>query len=60
MLDTTGSMAGNKMVALKQAAIDLVNIIVWQDQSEFTSRLAVVPFAPYVNPGRYAFERATN
>ena len=60
MLDTTGSMAGTKMVALKEAAIDLVNIVVWDDQSEFTSRVAVVPFSPYVNPGRDAFEIATN
>jgi len=60
MLDTTGSMAGDKMVSLKQAAIDLVNITVWSDQSEYTSRVAVVPFSPYVNPGRDAFEVATN
>ncbi|MBU2534345.1 MAG: VWA domain-containing protein [Alphaproteobacteria bacterium] len=60
MLDTTGSMAGRRMVALKQAAIDLVNIVVWQDQSQFTSRVAIVPFAPYVNVGRDAFEDVTN
>ena len=60
MLDTTGSMAGDKMVSLKEAAIDLVNITVWSDQSEYTSRVAVVPFSPYVNPGRDAFEVATN
>ncbi len=60
MLDTTGSMAGSKMVSLKEAAIDLVNITIWSDQSEFTSRVAVVPFAPYVNPGRDAFEVAAN
>lgn len=60
MLDTTGSMAGTKMVALKQAAIDLVDIVVWDDQSEFQSRVAVVPFARYVNVGRDAFEIATD
>ena len=60
MLDTTGSMAGSKMVALKQAAIDLVDIVVWDDQSEFQSRVAIVPFARYVNAGRDAFEIATN
>jgi hypothetical protein len=43
------------MVALKQAAIDLVNITIWSDQSEYTSRVVTVPFSPYVNPGRYAF-----
>lgn len=60
MLDTTGSMSGTKMVALKQAAIDLMNITVWADQSEFTSRIAVVPFAEYVNIGRNSFNAATN
>lgn len=60
MLDTTGSMAGSKMVALKQAAIDLMNITVWSDQSQYTSRIAVVPFSPHVNPGRNAFVTATN
>jgi len=60
MLDTTGSMRGQKMVALKQAAIDLVNIVVWQDQSEFTSRVAVVPFSQYVNLERAAFAAAAN
>jgi hypothetical protein len=60
MLDTTGSMAGSKMSALKEAAIDLVNIVVWNDQSEYTSRVAVIPFSYYVNPGRYAFEVASN
>lgn len=60
MLDTTGSMAGSKMDALKIAAVDLVNIVVWDDQSEFTSRVAIVPFSYYVNPGRSVFESATN
>lgn len=60
MLDTTGSMGGRKMVDLKQAAIDLVDTVVWSDQSEFTSKIAIVPFAAYVNPGRYAFEIAAN
>jgi len=60
MLDTTGSMRGNKMTALKEAATDLVNIVVWDDQTEFTSRVAVVPFSYYVNLGRDAFQSATN
>lgn len=60
MLDTTGSMSGSKMDALKIAAVDLVNIVVWDDQSEFTSRVAVVPFSYYVNVGRTVFESATN
>lgn len=60
MLDATGSMWGNKMTALKEAATDLVNIVVWDDQSEFTSRVAIVPFSYYVNLGQGTFQNATN
>jgi Flp pilus assembly protein TadG len=45
MLDITGSMAGQKLTDMKSAASDLVNIVVWQDQSKYTSKIAVVPFA---------------
>ncbi len=45
MLDITGSMAGQKLKDLKSAAEDLINIVVWDDQSEFTSRVALVPFS---------------
>jgi hypothetical protein len=54
MLDLTGSMCddgqgpcstGSKLSALKTAASDLVNIMVWDDQSKYKSRVAVVPFA---------------
>ena len=45
MLDVTGSMAGQKLQDLKDAASDLINIIVWQDQSKFTSKVALVPFS---------------
>jgi Flp pilus assembly protein TadG len=58
MLDITGSMcnhapssnqspcsSGKKLDALKAAASDLVNIVVWDDQSEFTSKVALVPFS---------------
>jgi Flp pilus assembly protein TadG len=51
MLDVTGSMAGSKIVDLKAAAKDFIDIVVWQDQSEFTSRVALVPFAEVVNMG---------
>ena len=55
MLDTTGSMGwtssagGLKMDHLKAAAKDLVDIVIWDDQSEFTSRIALAPFAENVN-----------
>lgn len=49
MLDTTGSMSGSKMSDLKTAAKDLVDIVVWADQSQYTSRVALAPFSEYVN-----------
>ncbi len=45
MLDITGSMSGQKLTDMKAAASDLVNIVVWKDQSEYTSKIAIVPFA---------------
>ncbi len=54
MLDITGSMKGSKIADLKLAAKDLVNIVVWDNQSEYTSRVALAPFAPRVNVGDYA------
>ena len=51
MLDTSGSMAettssGNaKYIDMRAAAKDLVNIVVWNDQSTFTSKVGIVPFS---------------
>ncbi len=47
MLDVTGSMCSpcSKLDDLKEAAKDLVNIVVWDDQSEFTAKVALVPFS---------------
>ncbi len=59
MLDTTGSMGGQKMVDLKQAAKDLIDIVVWQDQSNFTSKVALAPFSRYVNVGTSYFNAVT-
>lgn len=53
MLDTTGSMGGQKIDDLKVAAKDLVDIVVWDDQSAATARVALAPFAPRVNVGTY-------
>jgi Flp pilus assembly protein TadG len=50
MLDITGSMldtsaSGNtKIQDLITSATDLVNIIVWTDQSQYTSKVAIAPF----------------
>ncbi len=51
MLDVTGSMAGSKLTDLKAAAKDLIDIVVWADQAEFTSRVALAPFSAAVNAG---------
>lgn len=57
MLDVTGSMcddgngpctSGTKIDALKAAAKDLVNIVVWKDQGHYKSRVALVPFSTRV------------
>lgn len=53
MLDITGSMSGQKIIDLKDAAKDLIDIVVWDDQSEYTSKVALAPFAPRVNVGSY-------
>ncbi len=51
MLDVTGSMSdptsGNstKLDDLKAAAKDLIDIVVWDDQSKYKSRVALVPFS---------------
>lgn len=50
MLDITGSMAGQKLTDMKSAASDLINIVVWTDQSKYTSKVAIVPFAYDVRP----------
>jgi Flp pilus assembly protein TadG len=64
MLDTTGSMcdgsnqsqpctSGPKIDAMQAAAKDLVDIVIWQDQSKYTSKVALAPFANNVNVGTY-------
>lgn len=59
MLDVTGSMKGTKLATLKDAATDLVDTIIWTDQSKYTSRMAIVPFAEGVNVGAY-YNAVTN
>jgi hypothetical protein len=60
MLDTTGSMSGTKLAALKVAAKELVDIVVWEDQSQYTSRVAIAPFSDSVNVGSQYFTAVTN
>jgi Putative Flp pilus-assembly TadE/G-like len=60
MLDLTGSMCptgsepcstGPKIDALKKAATDLINLVVWDNQTSTTSRVALVPFASQIRVG---------
>ena len=62
MLDITGSMCQpcSKLDDLKDAAQDLINILVQDDQSEHTSRVALVPFSHAVNVGEDYFEDVTD
>lgn len=61
MLDVTGSMQGSKIEDMKDAAKDLIDIVVWEDQSQHTSRVALVPFSEAVRlDGNWAAEVASN
>lgn len=59
MLDVTGSMGGQKIEDLKAAAKDLIDIAVWEDQSEYTSHVAIAPFSEHVNVGRDYYQAVT-
>ncbi|MEQ1670687.1 MAG: TadE/TadG family type IV pilus assembly protein [Hyphomicrobium sp.] len=55
ILDTTGSMGlDGKLDDLKLAAKDLIEILVWDKQSQYTSKVALVPYATAVQVGKYA------
>jgi Flp pilus assembly protein TadG len=60
MLDITGSMSGQSLSDMKTAANNAIDILVWSDQSQQTSRLAIVPFAQDVRlPTAFAYTAAT-
>lgn len=55
VLDRTGSMAGQRIADLRAAANDLVDIVVWENQSDINyAKVAIVPYASSVNVGAYA------
>ena len=68
MLDVTGSMCEDaptcsKLKALKNAVAGdptipndrgLIDIVIWDDQSEYTSKLSIIPFSEVVNAGTTA------
>ena len=53
MLDVTGSMCQSlhQDRGRQSAAKDLIDIVVWADQSQYYSRVALAPFAEAVNVG---------
>jgi len=53
MLDVTGSMCSpcSKLDAMKDAAKDLINVVVDENQSDVTSKAAIIPFSESVNLG---------
>src|SRR5690606_36334478 len=53
-LDITGSMKGQPLGDLKAAAIELIYIVVQDQQSPFTSKVALAPYAVGVNLGEFA------
>ena len=53
VLDVTGSMAGDRIEALIDAAKDLVDLVVQDVQTPYYSKVALVPYSNSVNPGSY-------
>lgn len=51
VLDTTGSMQGSKLTALKTAAHDLVDILFGEETTQENLWIGVVPFSQAVNIG---------
>lgn len=51
VLDTTGSMYGGKLAAMKEAVLGLIDTMSAQVDDEERLKFAVVPFATFVNVG---------
>lgn len=49
VLDVTGSMRGRRIADLKDAARQLVEIVVQDEQEPFYSRMAIIPYSSGVN-----------
>jgi Flp pilus assembly protein TadG len=49
VLDVTGSMAGTKLTSLQNAANDFIDTVVWDTQTPYYSKVAVIPFSEGVN-----------
>lgn len=53
-LDVTGSMSGQRLVDLKAAAKELIDIVVQNSQTPFHSKVALAPYSMAVNAGPWA------
>ncbi|MBB5518897.1 pilus assembly protein [Amphiplicatus metriothermophilus] len=54
VMDITGSMSGQRIADLKAAAKEMIDIVVRDDQSEWYSKAALIPYSMGVNVGGYA------
>jgi Flp pilus assembly protein TadG len=54
VLDITGSMSGQRIIDLKSAANELIDIVVQDQQTPFYSKIALIPYSVGVNVGSYA------
>lgn len=54
VLDITGSMAGRKLRDLKEAADELVDMVVQDVQTPYYTKAAIIPYSAAVNLGDYA------
>jgi Flp pilus assembly protein TadG len=54
VLDITGSMAGQRIIDLRAAATQLVDIVVQKTQTPFYTRMAIIPYSVGVNLGTFA------
>lgn len=54
VMDITGSMSGDRIEDLIDAGKEMVDIVVREDQSEWYSKAALVPYSMGVNAGSYA------
>lgn len=54
VLDIAGSMSDSKITDIETAAKDLINTVVWDDESQYYSKVAIVPYSNGVNLDAYA------
>ena len=60
VLDVTGSMSGQRIIDLREAATNLVDTVIQDQQTPYYSKIALVPYSMGVNAGGYADEARGN